>query len=84
MITTFGDKATALLFRGSFVRSLPTQIQRIVYRKLLMIDAAASIEDLYTPPGNRLESLQGQRSGNGASALTRSGVSAFTSWTVRR
>jgi proteic killer suppression protein len=63
MITTFGDKATALLFRGGFVRSLPTQIQHIAYRKLLMIDAAASIEDLYTPPGNRLESLQGQRSG---------------------
>jgi proteic killer suppression protein len=45
------------------VRSLPTQIQHIAYRKLLMIDAAASIEDLYTPPSNRLESLQGQRSG---------------------
>lgn len=63
MITTFGDKATALLFRGCFVRSLPTQIQSIAHRKLLMIDAAVSIEDLYTPPGNRLEALQGQRSG---------------------
>ena len=63
MITTFGDKATALLFRGGFVRSLPTQIQHIAYRKLLMIDAADSIEDLYAPPGNRLESLQGQLSG---------------------
>jgi proteic killer suppression protein len=63
MITTFGDKATAVLFRGSFVRSVPTQIQHVAYRKLLTIDAAASIEDLYTPPGNRLESLQGQLSG---------------------
>jgi proteic killer suppression protein len=63
MITTFGDKATAAVFSGSFVRSLPTKIQSIAHRKLLMIDAAVSIEDLYTPPGNRLEALQGQRSG---------------------
>ncbi|HEV3424288.1 MAG TPA: type II toxin-antitoxin system RelE/ParE family toxin [Paraburkholderia sp.] len=28
-----------------------------------MIDAAVSIEDLYAPPGNRLEALQGLRSG---------------------
>jgi proteic killer suppression protein len=63
MITTFGNKATALLFTGSFVRSLPTQIQHIAHRKLLMIHAAASVEDLYTPPGNRLEALQEERSG---------------------
>lgn len=63
MITTFGDKATAVLFRGGFVRSLPPQIQSAAHRKLLMIDAALSVEDLYTPPGNRLEALQGLRSG---------------------
>jgi proteic killer suppression protein len=28
-----------------------------------MIDAAVSVEDLYAPPGNRLEALQGLRSG---------------------
>ena len=63
MITTFGNKATALLFSGSFVQSLPTQIQHMAFRKLVMIDTASSVEDLYTPPGNRLEALQGQRSG---------------------
>jgi proteic killer suppression protein len=63
MITTFSNKATALLFRGGFVRSLPTQIQSAAHRKLLMIDAAVLVEDLYTPPGNRLEALQGLRSG---------------------
>lgn len=63
MIMTFGDKATALLFQGGFVRSLPVQIQSIAYRKLMLIDAAGSIEDLHAPPGNRLESLQGLRSG---------------------
>ena len=63
IITTSGDKATALLFKGGFVRSLPTQIQAAAHRKLLMIDAATSVEYLYTPPGNRLEALQGLRSG---------------------
>ena len=28
-----------------------------------MLDAAAAVEDLRTPPGNRLESLGGERAG---------------------
>jgi proteic killer suppression protein len=32
-------------------------------RKLKMIDDAQILEDLRTPPGNRLESLAGNRSG---------------------
>jgi toxin HigB-1 len=63
MITSFGNKATALIFSGAFARSLPTQIQATAHRKLLMIDAATCVEDLYAPPGNRLEALQGERSG---------------------
>ncbi|RKE34638.1 proteic killer suppression protein [Paraburkholderia sp. BL23I1N1] len=63
MITTFGDKATAALFEEEFVRSLPTQIQDMARRKLGLIDAAETIEDLHSPPGNRLELLQGRRSG---------------------
>ncbi|WOD19136.1 type II toxin-antitoxin system RelE/ParE family toxin [Paraburkholderia kirstenboschensis] len=63
MITTFGDKATARIFHGKFVHTLPRHIQALAYRKLLMIDAADCINSLHTPPGNRLEALQGQRSG---------------------
>lgn len=63
MITTFGDKATARIFQGKFVHTLPRHIQALAYRKLLMIDAADCIHSLHTPPGNRLEALQGQRSG---------------------
>jgi toxin HigB-1 len=54
MITTFGDK---------FVHSLPLHMQALAHRKLLMIDAASSIHSLHAPPGNRLEALQGRRSG---------------------
>ncbi|KXU87886.1 plasmid maintenance system killer [Paraburkholderia monticola] len=63
MITTFADKATARIFQGRFVHSLPHSIQLLAHRKLLMIDAARSIANLHAPPGNRLEALQGQRSG---------------------
>ena len=32
-------------------------------RKLLLLDAAGSLEDLRVPPGNRLEKLKGDRRG---------------------
>lgn len=63
MIRTFADKATEALFEGFSVRSLPRHIQAAAYRKLLMLNAAASASDLLAPPGNRLEALQGKRSG---------------------
>ncbi|MDR8399794.1 type II toxin-antitoxin system RelE/ParE family toxin [Paraburkholderia sp. USG1] len=63
MITTFGDKTTARIFQGRFVYSLPLHMQTLAHRKLLLIDAAESVCDLHAPPGNRLEALQSQRSG---------------------
>lgn len=38
-------------------------IQQRALRKLRMIDAAADINDLRVPPGNRLEALGGDREG---------------------
>jgi proteic killer suppression protein len=35
----------------------------MVYRKLLIIDAAINIDDLKIPPANRLEKLTGNREG---------------------
>jgi toxin HigB-1 len=32
-------------------------------RKLIMLDAAESLDDLRVPPGNRLEKLSGKRTG---------------------
>jgi len=63
MIRSFTDKATALIFQGRFARSLPQEIQPLALRKLRAIDSAVHIEDLRIPTGNRLERLQGQRSG---------------------
>jgi proteic killer suppression protein len=42
---------------------LPLDVQRIAQRKLVMLDAADSLQDLRVPPGDRLEKLSGDRDG---------------------
>jgi proteic killer suppression protein len=59
----FADKRTAEIFAGYAVRELPAQIQMRDRAKLLAIDAAAQLDDLRAPPGNRLETLRGDRQG---------------------
>jgi toxin HigB-1 len=63
MIRSFNDKATAAVFQGEVVRSLPIEVQPVALRKLVMIDSAKNVLDLRLPPGNRLERLQGTRQG---------------------
>lgn len=63
MIQSFADKATAAVFAGMEVRRLPRTIQGTARRKLKLIDAASSLDTLRVPPGNRLESLHGDRKG---------------------
>lgn len=38
-------------------------IENVAQRKLQMLDAAAALQDLRAPPGNRLEALSGNRAG---------------------
>jgi len=63
MIKSFGDKRTAAIFAGYAVRDLPPQLQRRAREKLLALDAAIRLDDLRAPPGNRLETLRGNRKG---------------------
>ena len=63
MIQSFADSDTEKLFQGQRPRTLPSQILRQALRKLLILDAAESLEDLRAPLGNRLEKLKGQREG---------------------
>ena len=63
MIRSFADKDAEALFRGRFARKLPADIQRVAQRKLRQIHAAEDLADLRVPPGNRLESLKGDRAG---------------------
>ena len=63
MIRSFVDKATAAVFAGHAVRGLPSQLQPRARAKLLMLDAAGRLDDLRSPPGNRIEALRGDRRG---------------------
>jgi proteic killer suppression protein len=66
MIASFGDDGTADLFHGrtsSHTRRIPGNIVNGAARKLDLINAAHSIEDLRAPPGNRLEALKGNLKG---------------------
>ncbi|MBI1179153.1 MAG: excinuclease ABC subunit A [Alphaproteobacteria bacterium] len=62
MIRSFRDKETEALYRGRFVARFQS-IQRVAWRKLDMMDAAALLSDLAAPPSNRLEPLRGDREG---------------------
>ena len=63
MIKSFRDKETEKIFTRQISRKLPQEIQRIGRKKLLILDAAVQLNDLRTPPGNRLEALIRDRKG---------------------
>ncbi len=63
MIKGFADKETEKVYNQIFSKKLPGDIQRIALRKMILINNAGSLEDLRVPPGNRLESLHGDREG---------------------
>lgn len=63
MIRSFRDKDTEAVFEGRFVRRWSKEVTLVAARKLNQIHAAGGIEDLWIPPGNRLEALKGSRRG---------------------
>ncbi|TAM50794.1 MAG: excinuclease ABC subunit A [Nevskiaceae bacterium] len=62
MIRTFADKDTEALFLGNRVRKF-VNIETVARRKLAQLNAAATLNFLRVPPGNRLEVLKGDRAG---------------------
>ncbi len=66
MIQSFRDEAAADLFRDRNTRAarrIPQALWRGAQRKLKLLDAAARLDDLVVPAGNRLEALKGDRAG---------------------
>ncbi|MBC6402585.1 MAG: type II toxin-antitoxin system RelE/ParE family toxin [Hyphomonadaceae bacterium] len=47
-------------------KGFPAAVMKAARRKLTMLDAANTLQDLRAPPGNRLERLQGDRKGQHA------------------
>jgi proteic killer suppression protein len=62
MIRSFRDRDTERLFRRERVKRFEA-FARIAYRKLVALDTVERVEHLAIPPGNRLEALKGDRSG---------------------
>lgn len=63
MIRSFRDNDTEAIWRRNYIKKLSPELSRLAYNKLVLINAAASINDLRVPPGNRLEKLVGTRAG---------------------
>jgi len=61
VIVTFADSATARFWEtGKGGKGWPKNVAK---RKLQILDKAAELRDLMSPPGNRLEKLAGDRKG---------------------
>jgi len=63
VIRSWRDRETERLYQREKTRRFPPDILAVALRKLKMLNAAVRIEDLYVPPGNRLEKLKGDRAG---------------------
>jgi len=63
MIESFADPEAEKIFKGVVSRKLPSTIQKTARRKLVYLDDAEDLRDLFAPPGNRLEALYGDREG---------------------
>jgi proteic killer suppression protein len=62
MIESFADPEAEKIFKGVVSRKLSLTIQKTARRKLVYLDDAEDLRDLFAPPGNRL-TLYGDREG---------------------
>lgn len=63
MIRSFADADTELLWDTGKSRRIPASLRASALRKIAQLDSVESLQDLWSPPGNRLEALTGNRKG---------------------
>jgi proteic killer suppression protein len=63
VIRSFADADTELLWDTGKSRRLPASIRSSALKKIAQLDSAERLEDLWFPPGNRLEVLTKDRKG---------------------
>jgi len=63
VLRSFADKEAERIWERKRSKKFSDAVQRAALRKLLVLDAAETIEDLRVPPGNHLEKLKGGREG---------------------
>jgi proteic killer suppression protein len=75
VIRSFKTPGTEDVFSGESTKAArktcPEAIWPVAARKLDMINYAARLEDLQTPPGNELEKLRGDRKGQHSIRINR-------------
>ena len=60
---SFSNEAAQSAWDRRFRKGVPNDIMKVANRKLTQLNGAVSLDDLRVPPGNRLESLSGDRAG---------------------
>jgi proteic killer suppression protein len=63
MIRSFKDSRTKKVWVREQVRAFGPDLQRAAQKKLRLLNAASELQSLRVPPGNRLEKLTGNRTG---------------------
>ena len=63
MIRSYRDKLTRSIADGSVRKGFPPDVVRRAQQLLTLLHAATGLDDLRSPPGNRLEKLSGDREG---------------------
>jgi proteic killer suppression protein len=71
MIVSFADRETEKIWQGRRSRKFPPDIQARALRKLRQLAASTNLDDLRLPPGNRLEALSGDRTGQYSIRITK-------------
>jgi len=66
MIRSYRDKRTTAVAAGKSPKGFPADLIKAARRKLVMLDNAAVLDDLKSPPGNKLHSLTKDRAGQHA------------------
>jgi len=63
MIVSFRDRETERLWQSGRNRHLPADLQVRAFKRLAILNAAVTLDNLKVPPGNQLEALRGNRAG---------------------
>ena len=63
MIQSWKGRLIQDVFNGERPKDFPADLIAVTRRRLQALDAAISVEDLRTPPGNRLHRLTQDRAG---------------------
>ncbi len=63
MIRSFADPEAERVWNGDRSRKLPAEVQQRAMRRMKLLDAARSLDELGALPGNRLHALKDDRAG---------------------